>query len=469
MPDEPANIGRLDMQKYALLAALLRPLGASLALVLLPALALGQPAPAPAPKTVIYRGADLIDGTGAPLQHGMAIVTQGERIVAVVPVAQTSTYKAASIVDMHGQYVIPGLIDSHVHLATAPNRRFAEALLRRDIYSGITAVRDMAGDTRALGEYLRAALMDEMPSPDIYYAALMAGPQFFKDPRTAAATQGHIPGQVPWMRAITDQTDMPIAIAEAHGTGATAIKVYADLPAPLIDRIVAEAHRQGMLVWAHAAVFPASPAQVIDSGANVVSHACMLAYQASAAMPPEYHNRAPVDEDKFKGDNAAVDALFADMKHRGTILDATLYVYQSMWRESHGKTRPYCSLALAEKIAGEAHRAGVMISAGTDDPGAWDAAYPSLDDELGLLVRNAGFSPLEAIVASAQIGAMTIGQAHDMGTIAPGKFANLVFLAKNPLDDIANIRSVTLTVKRGVAYRRTDYRPITKDEANGEM
>lgn len=454
--------------RLSLINALCR-LSAASAFVLVSHFALSQPAASPPAKTVIYSGANLIDGTGAPPQPDMAIVTQGERITAVVPTSQAASYKGATIVDMHGQYALPGLIDSHVHLATAPNRRFAEALLRRFVYSGVTAVRDMAGDTRALGDYARAASMDEMPSPDIYYAALMAGPQFFKDPRTAAATQGHIPGQVPWMRAITDQTNMQIAIAEAHGTGATAIKIYADLPAALVGRIVDEAHRQGMLVWAHAAVFPASPAEVVDSGADVVSHVCMLAYQASEKMPPEYHHRASVEEDKFKGDNAVLDALFADMKTRGTILDATVYVYNSMWRVPNAQPRPYCTLALAEKLAGEAHRAGVKISAGTDDPGSWDMAYPSLDDELELLVHKSGFTPLDAIAASARIGAMTIGEARDMGTVAPGKLANLVFLAKNPLDDIANIRSVTLTVKRGVPYRRADYRPITRDEAKGEM
>ena len=111
----------------------------------------------------------------------------------------------------------------------------------------------------------------------------------------------------------------------------------------------------------------------------------------------------------------------------------------------------------------------MKISAGTDDPGAWDAPYPSLDDEFALLVHGAGFTPFEAIVASARVGAMTIGQAQNMGTIAPGKLANLVFVAKNPLDDIANIKTVTLTVKRGAQYFRKDYRPITRDEAKGEM
>ena len=83
-----------------------------------------------------------------------------------------------------------------------------------------------------------------------------------------------------------------LAVAEARGTGATAIKIYADLPGPLVAAITREAHRQGMLVWAHAAVFPASPGEVIDAGADTVSHTCMLAYQASPAMPRAYAHRS---------------------------------------------------------------------------------------------------------------------------------------------------------------------------------
>jgi imidazolonepropionase-like amidohydrolase len=73
-------------------------------------------------------------------------------------------------------------------------------------------------------------------------------------------------------------------------------------------------------------------------------------------------------------------------------------------------------------------------------------------------------TPMDAIRSATLIGAMTIGHAKDMGTIGAGKLANLVFVAKNPLDDIANLKSVVLTVKRGVPYRRSDYRPIQKDE-----
>ncbi len=445
------------------------PLKAKLLTVALAGLLACSAAAEPA-KLTVYRGAQLIDGTGAAAKPGMDIVVEGEQVRAIVPDSAANNHaKGTLVVDVHGLYAIPGLIDSHVHLATSPNRRYAEALLRRDVYSGVTAVRDMAGDARLLADLSRGAFLGEIPAPDIYFAALMAGPEFFKDPRTADATRGAVPGEVPWMRAITPATDLKLAVAEAHGTGATAIKIYADLPAELVRNITSEAHRQNMLVWAHAAVFPASPQEVIDAGVDVVSHSCLLAYQASAHMPPAYHNRPPVEADKFVGDNPVLDGLFADMKRRGTILDATLYVYDVMWKMANAQPPPYCKLALAEQIAAEARRAGVMISAGTDAPGDWQEAFPSLDAELSLLVHHAGFTPMEAIVAATHIGAMTVGKAKEMGTIEPGKLADIVFLANDPLADIDNIKSVVTTVKRGVLYRRSDYRPITKDESQGEF
>src|SRR5690348_4151980 len=85
-------------------------------------------------SVTIYRGATVIDGTGAAPKLNMAIVTRGEHIEAVIPDRAAGRYaRDAAAVDARGLYAIPGLIDSHVHLATAPNRRYAEALLRRDV------------------------------------------------------------------------------------------------------------------------------------------------------------------------------------------------------------------------------------------------------------------------------------------------------------------------------------------------
>ncbi len=410
---------------------------------------------------ITFNHVRLIDGTGAPERADMAIVVRGERIVAIVPAAKPGK----GITDMRGAVAMPGLINTHVHLATWPNLPYAEALQRRNLYGGITAVRDMAGDTRELGFLKREARTGTIPSPDIYYASLMAGPEFFKDPRTVESTQGGLtPGEVPWMRAISPATNLPLAIAEAKGTGATAIKIYADLPTSLVDAVTAEAHRQHLLVWAHAAVFPASPRDGVDAGVDVVSHVCMLGYQASAEMPRAYHDRAPVDATKLANDDRALDALFADMRARGTVLDATLYVYEVLGAMKNATPPPYCTLGTASKLLGEAYRAGVAISAGTDADSDWHDPLPALPDEMELLVR-AGMTPMDAIRAATSVAARTIGQQHDMGTLEVGKLANIVILAKDPLGDITNVKSVTLTVKRGKEFPRRDYRQITKDEA----
>jgi imidazolonepropionase-like amidohydrolase len=292
----------------------------------------------------------------------------------------------------------------------------------------------------------------------------MAGPEFFHDPRTVESTKGGLtPGDVPWMRAVSPKTDIPLAVAEAKGTGATAIKIYADLPAPLVSAITKEAHRQKLMVWAHAAVFPASPMQVADAGVDVMSHICMLGYQASAQMPRTYHNRAAVDA-KRAADPHALDTLFADMKRRGTIMDATLYVYEVLDHMKDANPPPYCTLKLASKILGEAYRAGVAISAGTDADSDWHDPLPALADEMVLLVK-AGMTPMDSIRAATSVAARAIGQQRDMGTLEAGKLANIAFLAKDPLADIANVKAVTLTVKRGLEFPRSAFHPIAKAEA----
>lgn len=431
-------------------------------------------APPAGGQRIVYRNAALIDGTGGPLRRGMAIVIDGDRIVDVTGDRDLSAgaLEGATVVDLKGQYVLPGLIDSHVHVATPPDRRRAEAILRRDLYGGVTAVRDMADDVRAVADLTRGALIGEIASPDIYYTALMAGPSFFSDRRTWAVSKGVTPGAVPWMQAITDRTDLPEAVAMARGTFATAIKIYANLPGPAVAAITAEAHRQHFPVWAHSAVFPATPAEVIAAGVDVVSHICYMAYQVSDSVPASYQQRVPVAFDRLAGgDNPVMAGLFREMVKRGTILDATgrVYLEDDARAKAHpGGRPPLCSADLAARLVDQAHRAGVQISTGTDGVADAGSQWPELYDELVFLARNARMPAAEVIRSATLVGARAAGQEKDMGTIAPGKLANLIVLAKNPLDDIGNIRSITLTVKRGHAFPRADFRPIAKDEMGDE-
>ena len=426
----------------------------------------GAPAPfaEPAAGTVsVYRRATLIDGTGGPARPSMTIVADGAQIVTVAPDDEVSEDQRAGdrVFDLAGQFVIPGLIDSHQHIATPPDRAIAEATLRRHTYGGVTAIRIMADDLRQIGDLARATRVGEIPGPDIYYAALMAGPSFFDDPRTWQVSKGETPGSVPWMQAITDETDLPLAVAVARGTHASAIKIYADLPGRSVAAITAEAHRQGILVWAHAAVFPASPAEVIGAGVDSVSHVTSLAYEAAASQLSTYKDKPPIDYDRFAdGDDPLLESLFAQMRSRGTILDATA----SMWigdppTDPDGQAKAKANSALSSTLTAQAYRAGIPISIGTDYETSPDHPFPALHEEMTFLVEHCGIPAEQVIRCATLVGARSIGAQASMGTIEAGKLANFVVLADNPVADLANLSSITLVVKRGHRYDRSEYRP----------
>ena len=445
---------------------------ARVAAMLLAALAAFAPAAfsAEAPALTLYENATLIDGTGAPARPSQDILVRGERIEATGPHGSLDAQAdGARRVDLSGRHVIPGLIDSHVHLATPPNRPRAEAILRRQLYGGVTAVRDMADDLRSVGELARASLAGEIAAPDIYYAALMAGPSFFADPRVLAVSRGFAPGAAPWMQAVGADTDLRLAVAAARGTGAGAIKIYANLPPGLVAAITAEAHRQKMMIWAHSAVFPARPSEVAAAGPDAISHVCYLGYEAQPAMLAAYEDRTPVDEALLaaEGDDPVIAGLYRQMLAKGSILDATgsLFVKFAEERRADPAKKPLrCTGDQTIRLTQQAWRAGVPISTGTDFVDPAGEAWPEVHAELKFLANDVGMPPLAVIHSATLVGARAAGQDKDMGSIEAGKLANFVVLAADPLADIGHIDSVETTVKRGREYRRTDYVPVTERE-----
>jgi imidazolonepropionase-like amidohydrolase len=414
----------------------------------------------PPPKGVVYLGATLIDVTDGVRKVNAAVIIRGDRIVDVRSADEFRPEEGEEIVDVHGKFIMPGLVNTHVHVAFTTNRPVAEAYLRRELYSGVTTVLDMGGDARFLGELKREADLDEIQSPNIFFVSLMAGPEWFVDPRTRALARGQVPGEVPWMQAITSHTKLPLAIAEARGNGATAIKIEADLSPSLIKRITAEAHRQHLLVWARAAVFPARPNDVVDAEVDSVIHACLLGYQLSIPPVMSVEKSPSVDAAKALRPNQEMRALLENIKRRGTILSATLYPYET--QESHN-----CSADVSNYIAREAYRAGIAIATGADDVPNWADSYSALDIELSLLVHKAGMTTADVLRSATLIGARVAGEDQRIGTVERGKIADFVVLDKDPLDDIANIRSVLMVVKHGSQYRRSDYKAVIPDKHTG--
>jgi imidazolonepropionase-like amidohydrolase len=256
-----------------------------------------------------------------------------------------------------------------------------------------------------------------------------------------------------------------MAVALARGTWATGIKLYACLCGSTVRRAIAEATRQGMPVWAHLKVYPATPMDAV--GATTVSHACMLAEHVLDPSIPSYFS--PKRRQLGYGGLSLADPQTQDyiraLAAAGTIVDATLYVEAWVEREQRAgqeTTQPATPstsrVETAGRITRALHEAGVPIAAGTDLPSEDDDPYPSLQTELELLVRHAGLTPAEALHSATRINARAIGKQDQMGTLAPGMLANFVLVQANPLEDITALRHVHTTVKRGHRFARADYR-----------
>ena len=129
-------------------------------------------------------------------------------------------------------------------------------------------------------------------------------------------------------------------------------------------------------------------------------------------------------------------------------------------RQPQGARCRSCGLDLAASLTRQAFQAGVPLSTGTDGIAPASDPWPAVYEELALLVRKAGLTPAEVIHAATDTGAHAAAQAADMGTLAPGKLANMIVLTRDPLADIENLKSLELTVKRGRTYPRTDFKPL---------
>jgi imidazolonepropionase-like amidohydrolase len=398
----------------------------------------------------------LIDGTGAAVHTVRRLVARDGVIVMIDDQGEMPKPEPDAQwlrVGLDGAWVMPGLVDTHVHVARFPDTStHAKTILQRAVRGGVTSVRDLAGDARALADIERATSNGEFTGPQVVYSALFGGPDIFRNGPTSEMAAGRPAGAAPWARAITADTDLRQAIAEAKGTGATNVKLYGDLDARLAKRIIEEAKRQGMMTTAHATVFSAGPGDLVTAGVGSLSHAPYLVWQGADHIPGDYRMRIQGPWDSIPPDHPRLLALYRQMAERGVFLDATLYVYKAMRNYSPQVDASWtdAAFAWAAKATRLARGAGVRVTTGTD----WfeprdDADLPHTHEELALLVEAAGFTPMQAIQAATRDGAAALGMEQSCGTVQVGKFADLLVLEADPLKDIRNTTHIRMTVVRG--------------------
>ncbi len=421
-----------------------------------------------ASNKLVLANATVIDGNGGRPKPNMTLVISDGRISDMYRAGKKKPPAGATVMDLSGQYVMPGLIDSHYHLI--PYDREKEKLIARfALLGGITSVRDMAGDGISLAELAKAARDDNAQSPRIYFSALMAGQTWFVDARVAMMMHGLPAGQAAWARAIKPETDVVKAVTEAKATGATGIKLYADLPPDVVKKITKEAHRQGLKVWSHATIFPSKPSDAVAAGVDVISHSVMMVFELEDKLPEvsDKFSYRFVNWKNVSVDSPAITALLRQMRKRGTMLDDT--IIHTAERQVPGIVKAEAALAEEKRLPGyagyvenftygitkRAHELGIRLVAGTDfseHPESQD--FPNIHAEMELLVNKCGLTPLEAITAATRNGAMVLGIQNSYGTIAKGKVADLVILTADPSADIRNTTKIAYVIKGGRAHKR---------------
>jgi imidazolonepropionase-like amidohydrolase len=412
------------------------------------------PAPARAVEYLELTDFTLIDGSGDPARSVRRLIARDGIIVQIDGAAPAREPDSRwTRIGLAGAWVMPGLIDTHVHVARFPDTRAkAEEILRRAVRGGITSVRDLGGDARALADLERAIVSDELVAPDLTFSALFGGPDVFRQGPTAAMSSGRPPGDAPWARRVTPDSDLRLLLAEARGSGATNLKLYGDMTPALARALISEATRQQMTSTAHATVFPARPGDLVDAGVGSLSHSPYLVWEAVDMVPDDYGQRINGPWGTVAPDHPKLLALYREMARRGVTLDATLFVYHAMQSYPGVPKMDWTDAALAwgSEATRHANAAGVRVTTGTD----WfeprdDSELPHTHAELALLVERSGFTPMQALVAGTRNGALALGRDATVGTVDVGKLADLLVLDADPLADIHNTTRIRFTVRRG--------------------
>jgi imidazolonepropionase-like amidohydrolase len=440
-----------------------------------------SPDPAPVAPAIAIVGATLWDGTGrAPVPNAVTVV-QRDRILCAGAAGECVIPPRSRVIDAQGQYLIPGLIDSHVHLLFLTGGSAGEQLgldLRDLLAQGITTLRDMGTDPAGLLSRVQAL----QAAPRVHAMQLVAGRRFFfngfRGTVTPRGTIYHQPPaiamqQLGWRPLQYDPGDDADAIvAEARKAGAMGLKLYAQVDSASVRRLVDAAHRAGMPVWGHAWVQPASVMEQAVAGQNGVVHAAGL---AGELFTVEERDTLVRDGDLQSATaevatvGAAHDprvlAALDTMARRGTIFEPTLDAvrhsvasYDSKLRHIPSLQEDYVRSAsrFGMEVTRQAVKRGVRISAGSDHVSYGPASdRATLFGELRLLVDSIGLSPTAALLAATRDAARAIGgqPGRQVGTIQKGRYADLVLLAKNPLQDIANLEYVEMVMVGGKVWR----------------
>lgn len=394
-------------------------------------------------ESIVIANVHVIDITNGTTSELTNIYISDDKVDSI---STTQPTKDFIVVDGVGRYVLPGLIDSHVH-TTAGSPETMLNLLEKTLMGGVTTVRDMGGDMIVVKNWTSDNTLN---IPDIIYAAVLAGDSWMQNDRRArGSAHGGEPGNQPWLRTIHKNTSISAILDDAKAFGAKAIKLYADIPTETLREIVVEAKKRNLKVWSHATLYPASPQQVIDAKVDAISHAEILLYALKDDIPKSYHEARFLEQryDSTDLNSEGFRAIIEKMVDNNVYLDATLFVTDLRAKQmGSAQDRVADVTYLATSIAFEN---GVKIVAGTDAMMNLDGDIPNLVFELELLKAKVGMSNLATIQSATIIPATMLGMEDRIGSVEAGKEASFILIDTNPLENLSALKRIDMVVKDG--------------------
>lgn len=408
--------------------------------------------------TVVHAG-QLLATPGEAPSGPHTVVVRGERIERVEPGLQPASGfgDGATLVDLSDRFVLPGLVDLHVHLAiimqadeqtatSAPRLALAAAGYgHRLLQAGVTTVRD-AGDNSGV----TLALRDAFANGDL------PGPRVFAAGRVVSRSGGHgakraRPFEIPYEPAACDGIE----------SCRRAVRGNIEAGSDWIKLTVSGSGRE---VTGHAGSAPimfedevaAASAAALQAQRPLAAHA----HGTAAINLALRHGVRTIEHGTYFDDSSA--ALF---KRHGAWLVPTAYIARFVATQlqqfgggpdGRGADDLQRWTEAAMQVPGRAWRAGIPLAVGTD--GGPSFPPDATAQEVGLYV-DAGVPPAEAIRAATRNGAAALGQEHQLGRIAAGFLADLIAVEGSPLDDPARLRRVVFVMKGGRTYRWCTDRP----------
>ncbi len=420
------------------------------------------------PTTVII-GATLIDGTDRPPIKDAVVVIEGSRIGRIGSRSKMKLPDKAARVEAPGKFIIPGLADMHNHLGEG-TFSFSEGPsdfkknLNRLLSWGFTTVFDQGiPDLKSFADLKTAAAEDAAPYPHFFGV----GVRF-------AAKGGHGSS----FGAYTPETpeDARAAVRELKAVKVDAVKLVYDnlsyvttqlrpmLKADVMAAIIDEAHQQGLKAYAHAPILNHAKA-VLRAGADGLVHGIIsdpiddefiTLMKRNRAVYITTHGifEAAADIGGWARREAAFDerGLVAREVFELGMNPATVKQWEARLDNiSYARAK----LPILRSNLRKVSNAGILVVAGSDtsSAGSGTGVVLGLASQLELtLLVEAGLKPQEAIRAATINAARMIGREQDLGSVEPGKLADLVILDANPLDDIRHIRNIYRVIKGGVVH-----------------